>query len=206
MSWESEIWVHWIDEEGYETSAEVRVTKVSSGKYRICDAGDIFGGAFQYGDHIQLRPRPDDGHYDFLWRVSSGGFRKTDYGIPKEVAESLEFRRFLSTLGAQGAYWEQVFGGILLVFQPSDARYDPWPDLVAVFERVRRVGPTPLADAGGSGNMPPLSRRRARIAFSTTPVSEPQPRRRRAGRPPARRWKRRFKDRLLRFLLGPWRR
>ncbi len=205
MSEQSEIWIHWTDEDGYEMSTLVLVARVSAGEFRIHAGGDIFGGAFHYGDRVQLRPRRESGHYDFVRLSLSGGFRMTDYLLPKEVTESLEFRQFLNGLSDQGVYWEQVFGGVLLVFLPADALYDPWPDLVKVFEQIHRFGPTPL-DEDNEGSELSSASRSFHFEMSTTPVCETRSGEKTGNT--AEREKRRgpLKDRILRFLFGRRRR
>lgn len=200
MSARSEVCIHWIDEDGSETACPVLVTWVSRDEFRIRDAGDLFGAAFQYGDLVQLRPRGEPDHYDLLQRSCSGGFRKIDYGIPKEVSGSLEFRKFLKVLNDQGAYWEQVFGGMLLVFLPPNAAYDPWPDLVEVFKKVHRDGPTPIEDLAQGPDISQVRKREHRIQFSLTPAEEP------SRQPERDRPKPTLKDRILGFMLGRRRR
>ncbi len=173
MSARWEVCIHWIDEEGCETACPVSVTWVARDEFRVRDGGDLLGSAFQYGDLVQLRPRREPDHYDFLRRSCSGGFRKIDYGIPREVSGSLEFRAFLKVLSDQGADWEQVFGGLLLVFLPPDAGYDPWPDLVEVFRKVQRDGPTPIEDSARGPDISPVAARAHWIQFSLTPAEEP---------------------------------
>ncbi len=42
VSEQSEIWIHWIDEDGYENSTLVLAARVSEEEFRIDAGGDIF--------------------------------------------------------------------------------------------------------------------------------------------------------------------
>ncbi len=201
MSEQSEIWIHWIDEDGYENSTLVLVARVSEEEFRIHAGGDIFGRAFYYGDRVQLRPRRESGHYDFVRRSLPGGFQITDYLLSKEVIESLEFRQFLNRLSDQGVYWEQIFGGLLLVFLPADALYDPSADLEEVFEQVHRFGPTPLKEDEKGSEVSPASRS-FHLEMSTKPVSKARSGKKTGSTSEIRKWRGWLKDRILRFVFA----
>ncbi len=201
MSEQSEIWIHWIDEDGYENSTLVLAARVSEEEFRIDAGGDIFGRAFIYGDRVQLRPRRESGHYDFVRRSLPGGCRITEYLLSKEVIESLEFKECLNRLSDQGVYWEQIFVGFLLVYLPADALYDPLSDLEEVFEKVHRFGPTPLKEDDKGSEVSPASRS-FHLEMSTTPVSKTRSGEKTGNTPDTGNWMGWLKDRILRFVFA----
>ncbi len=201
VSEQSEIWIHWIDEDGYENSTLVLAARVSEEEFRIHAGGDIFGQAFHYGDRVQLRPRRDPGHYDFVRRSLPGGFRVNDYLLSKEVIESQELEQFLDRLSDQGVHWEQIFDGLLLVFLPADALYDPSPDLEEVFEQVHRFGPTPLKEDDKGFEVSPASRS-FHLEMSTKPVSKALRGKKTGSTPDTGKPRGWLKDRILRFVFA----
>ncbi|MDB6132530.1 MAG: hypothetical protein JWM59_773 [Verrucomicrobiales bacterium] len=81
-----------------------------------------------FGDVIEVNSNTD-GKLRFVRIAQRGGWRTYEFILSAEMIQSEQITAIQDHILSLGGYWEQVFGGILLLCLPPLASYDPTKDI-----------------------------------------------------------------------------
>ena len=82
-------------------------------------------------DVVELVPSGDR-VLDFKRVVASGGWRRFDVIVSRDVAESQELAILLRRVDSSGGTWVRDFGGCLSIVLPPGSTWDPMPEIAVI--------------------------------------------------------------------------
>ena len=137
------------------TDDSALVTHLGGNRYRLeLEPAAFFldnerdeSGLPRYGDTIEA-VRTRSGSLKFRKVIERSGLRRFTYAVSRDFVDSEAFPKMLEKVELHDGHWEQVFGGLLLIYLPEDCGYDPGEDLVqpsgslGVDPRVKPEGDT----------------------------------------------------------------
>lgn len=97
---------------------DVAVTQIDENLYQL-EQSPLDERAF-YKDIIQAK-KLEDGSLFFEKVIESSGRNNYCYLLSKKFCETSEFEKLLIKIEKSDGYWEQVFGGILIISLPPDS-------------------------------------------------------------------------------------
>jgi len=121
-------------EQSWET---LLLTPLGHNQFRLEETSFTELGLF-YHDIIEAEPK-DGKEVRFVRRVERSGLRVFQFLLSKRLTESEVFAAFLQRVEAHGGYWEQIFGGILLVHLPRGSACRPKSELRTLFQTLNEV-------------------------------------------------------------------
>src|SRR5262245_13245162 len=104
-----------------------KVEPLGRNLYRVMEI-PFLSDTVSYRDVIELTRGQDD-TYECVAIRERAGWRRSDFLISKDLAESDRLTAILSRVIAAGGVWERVMGGCLSVVMPPDSAWDPTTEI-----------------------------------------------------------------------------
>lgn len=119
-----------FDEQGREIEV-LDVTRVDKDTYRI-EETPIFNPGIALGDIIRVSEREGIAYY--IETVKKSGLVRYAWLLSKEAAASSEIRSFTERVTEHGGRWEQIFGGLLVIYLPKHSLVDAELEMSRIIE------------------------------------------------------------------------
>ncbi|WP_081751321.1 DUF4265 domain-containing protein [Paenibacillus sp. FSL R7-277] len=119
-----------FDEQGREIEV-LDVTRVDKDIYRI-EETPIFNPGIALGDIIRVSEREGIAYY--VETVKKSGLVRYAWLLSKEAAASGEIRSFTERVTEYGGRWEQIFGGLLVIYLPKHSLVDAELEMSQIIE------------------------------------------------------------------------
>jgi len=122
-----------IEYPGGVTDSAALVTPLGSGRYRIeldplscliAERPSDLKKLPNYGDVIEAVDI-EANSLRFVRVVERARLKKFQFFVSREFVESPELEIILSRVESLSGHWERVAGGVLIMYLPEDADYDP---------------------------------------------------------------------------------
>lgn len=107
------------------------VTRVDKDIYRI-EETPIFNPGIALGDIIRVSEREGIAYY--VETVKKSGLVRYAWLLSKEAAASGEIRSFTERVTEYGGRWEQIFGGLLVIYLPKHSLVDAELEMSQIIE------------------------------------------------------------------------
>ncbi|WP_379153530.1 DUF4265 domain-containing protein [Paenibacillus sp. sgz5001063] len=120
-----------FDELGREIEI-LDVTPIARGKYRI-EETPIFNPCITLGDIIRVEEKQGIAYY--VETVQKSGYIRYAWLLSKVAAGSREIQEFKQRIRAHEGRWEQIFGGLLVIYISRFSEIDVESEMALILER-----------------------------------------------------------------------
>jgi hypothetical protein len=123
-----------FDERGSDIEV-LDVTQVDVDMYRI-EETPIFNPGISMGDIIRVRE--ERGVYYYQETVRKSNLKRHAWLLTQKAACSPEINTFKGRVTGSGGYWEQIFGGLVVIHIPMNSALDAQAEMELIIQRFEQ--------------------------------------------------------------------